>query len=733
MATKAVTLRLGSQTTYRYSIDTYDSTKLGLGPLMTQFAGLGEDAFAGPLPITVARPFEQNVVIPGIFPWAMQWQNNTAGEIDWVFLADAVTASTTRRISMYLFNRRTAVWTWQGCITATPPSGTNHTVRGFVMTYDLETTGTVAVSGTAVTGTSTLFRTNKVCAGNRIGFGSTDPTQITVWYEIASIASDTSITLVATAGTVSAGASYVIEDLRAVFTTTASTSTNGGLFVVKGLQIATFTSLTTTGTTIAAATITDSIRATFWLADAAVVTNTAPLGLDVVAKTSTTSQMAYVLDTVSTAPKVYKYNIRAALTLTAGKDTTTLQFKTGAASPALTGTPSQSNNGRVLTLGHGSHSGTSTLYFTTASNVYAAPLNNVHFASADTAWQSSGGTTASEVPPGGTSTFAASGALNALDYLSNIDKLVVTPLTSTTPFRSYISAYTSSGSTQWDRVFGLDNRQIDQTIADNSVTPVPSLLGNAYTTYSVAGLTYVSIATNNATGAATNRLYALPLGADWEYSTTSNSCIILPAMATTDAVKFTNVFVNEVQVLGVKGNTMTNLGLNTEPLRVSYRTSGITDNSGSWTLLDSTGIFSQTGTTSIQLKLEFRTIGLTCIPARVNAITVLYEDGSTDSHYQPSTANSNITSSIFAWRFSTAFGGTVPTLRIRLFNAVTGASLVDDTTAAHASGTFEKSTNNGSSWSAYDTTDKTNEITYIRYTPSSPSSGIKVRALLTLS
>lgn len=720
MASRAVTTRLGSLNSYRYSVDSYDSTKLGLGPLIYQYAGSAESGYAGPAAVTVARPFEQSTAIASAFPWAMQWQNNAAGEIDWVFMIDNSAAGTSpRKLNMYLYNRRTSVWTWQGFITTAFPSATtNYTSRGLRMTYDLEITGTVAVSGTAVTGTSTLFQTNKVCAGNRIGFGSTDPTQITTWYEISSIGSNTSITLVATAGTVTAGTAYVIEDLRAVLLETNNTTTSGGLYVVKGLQIAAFT---TGGTAIAAASATDSVRAVYWIADASTITNTVAFGMGIEPKTSVSSQMVYVLDTTTT-PTVFKYNIKAALTLTTGKDTTAFQFKTAAAA-ALSGTPTQLNNGRVATLSHGPHSGVPCLYFTTSTRIYAAPTAGI--TSGSTTWLANG-SMATEQPPGSVNTFAASSLISSIEYASNIDKFVVPVNATTTPFRSYVTQYRTDGG-PWDRVFGLDNRQIDQVAVDASTTPVPSMSGASYSAWAEAGLCY--IATTGAT-AILNRVYALPFGADWEYTNLTNSYLVLPAMSTPEASKYTNVFISEDQVLGT-GNTGKNLGLSTEPLRVSYRTSGITDDTGAWTLLDSTGVFSQDGATSIQLRVEFRTIGITCLPARVHGATVLYEDLGTDSHYQPSVANSDAAGKHFAWRFSTAFGSTVPALRVRLYDAVTGGLLLDDTTTASAYGLFEKSTNDGSSWGSYNTTDKASETTYIRYTPTSLGSGIKVRALLT--
>jgi hypothetical protein len=174
-----------------------------------------------------------------------------------------------------------------------------------------------------------------------------------------------------------------------------------------------------------------------------------------------------------------------------------------------------------------------------------------------------------------------------------------------------------------------------------------------------------------------------------------------------------------------------NLRLPTEGYRVYYRTSGITDDSGSWTLIDDTGdLSSATAGTAVQFMFEFRTIGTFCLPARIFSVSCVYEDDTTDSHYQPSVAFSSTTSKQFAWRFSTAFGGTVPTLRVRLYNAVTGGLLVDDTSAS-PTGTWEKSTNDGGAWGAYNTTDKANDTTYIRYTPLSLGDNIKVRALLT--
>ncbi len=706
----------GSLSSYRIGIDTYDQDKLGLGPLMIQQAGSGESAWAGPFSPAVVRPFEFSTSMSVAYPWAIQWSNT----IDWIFLADVSTAAATRKIGYATFNRTTGVLSLVGFITITPPSGTNHTVRGLRMTYDKHTAGPVAVSGTAVTGTSTTWQTDRACVGNRIGFGSTDPTQISTWYEISAIGSDTSITLTSSAGTISAGTAYVIEDLRAVVVSTAATATNGGLFIAKGLRVEAFSAA---GTTIAAATTVDNIRATYWLKDAATETNTTANGCGIESSGTLASKMVWV-GNGTTTQQLFKYNIRAALTLTSGADTSAFRYAT-AVSATLTGTASQANNGRCATLGHGPGSGSECYYFTTTTRVYRTKaLSTV--TTGDTTFIS-GGDVMTEVPPGGTATFGASSLMNSIEYASAIDKLIIAVNATTTPFRSYVTAYNTAGS-QFDRVFGLDNRQIDQGTADSGLAPTPSMTGAAYSLWSEGGVLY--IATIGAT-AILNRVYAIPLSADWEYSATTTSYVLSPRIACDQADRFRRAWVNDVSAVG--GATGKNLGLSTEAWRVSYRTSGISDNSGSWTLLNATGdMAGAAGAAYVQFKLEFRTFGSTHIATRICNVGVAYDDTNTDSHYQFSATQSSAASKQFAWRFSTAFGGTVPTLRIRLYDAVTGSLLVDDNSAS-PTGTWEKSTNDGSTYGSYNTTDKANDTTYIRFTPLSLADSIKVSAVLTLN
>lgn len=726
---------------------------------------------------------------------------------DWVFLADNAAAAATRRMTCFFYDRTTSLFTWKGFITMTyPAGGAAHTIRGMRVVYDTYTTGTVGVSGATVTGSSTTWSTDRIAIGSRIGFGSTDPTQILTWYYINAVGSDTSITIqtnVTASGsggtaanlTIASSTAYVIEDLKVLTTTTATVIAAAGLALTNGLSIDDFV---VGGTAIASATTVDKTKAVYNLVDlesiystgtasatasatilgsgtawaaathlgckigfgsvtpSAITTwytitavasgtsltiNTAvtvsgayvivggngiSCGLAIDDRDSWTQQYAYVIELqAATTPQVFKYNFRANMSLLGGVAT----GKTAACAvlftgiQTVTGTVTQTNNGRIGTLSHGPGSGVKCLYFVSGSRVHRAVLTNI--VAASTTWISDSMT---EIPTGGTTTYGATSLLTSVEIADQIDRLILTSTGAggtTAHHRAYITKYDASGSYVFDHTFMADTAQQDQSTADSSSTPHVSAQGAALSVWSQQGLVYLA---RTGTATTTNIMYAVPLGADWQYANgTVKQRLVTPSLDTTNASKLVRVYASQAGYLGTGGLT-----LPTEPIRIYYRTSGISDDSGSWTLVDQTGdLTAATPSSEIQFAIEFRLIGGLCIPNRVYNMCCTFEDNTTDSHYQPSVGQSSITSKIFAWRFSTAFGGTVPTLRIRLYNSETGGLLLDDTTTASASGTFEKSTNDGGVWGSYNTTDKANETTYIRYTPTSLADNIKVRALLT--
>lgn len=698
------------------AIASYDKTKWSLGSLIRQMSGVNpEQNYIGPNPIALARPMEESTPIPLLYPHVITFSPT----IDWVFAPENLaSASASRRIVAYEYNKLTCQYNYKGFITMTLQTATAHTIRGFRMSRYLHTTGTVGVSGTAVTGSGTSFSTERIAVGSRIGFGTTDPSAVTQWYYISAIGSDTSITLTLSAGTVTAGTSYVIEELRPLLVTTNATAANGGLFVAKGV---TFDDFSTTGTTIAASASTvDNLKLCYWLADAATVTNTVGGGLMLDEEISKTQHDAYVLNgTISVS--VYKYNLRSADTIASGKMTLTGSNILITGAQAVTGTLSQTNNGRIATVAHGPGSGVKSIYFVTTTRVYRAAISNITAGNVN--WQSDNRT---EVPPGSTTTLLATSLLNSIEYMDSIDRFII-PTTGSIAFRSYITRYPTTSGDPFDYAWGTDTKQLDQSTASNDSVPIPmNSLSLPFFPWSENGITHLI---RGGTFATNQHMFAVPFSAHWDFASTTNQRAISPEILTPNCSSFVRAYIENVEFVGTGS-----FDFSPEPYRVYYRTSGISDNSGSWTALNSRGDLSGVGaSTSIQFMIEFQTISIAFgIPARILSVACLYEDLSTLSNYQPSVTQSSATNKNFAWRFSTAFGSTVPALRIRLYDAETGGLLVDDNTDS-PSGTFEKSTDNGANYVTWTNADKTNEDTYLRYTPASLADNIKVRALLTLN
>jgi hypothetical protein len=663
----------------------YDATKINRGKHTAQFSlGAGAvDRFIGPAPVGVANMGESPLAIPSQFIHPVK----ISDDLFWIFGSDAATAAATRRVQLWSWVPSTNTYTLQGAITVTFPTATAHTVRGLRAILENYTTGTVGVSGTAVTGTGTAWNTDRLSVGSRIGFGSTDPNAITTWHQISAIGSDTSITLAASAGTVAAGTPYVIQDLMIVHATTNATATNGGLFVTKGLQYADFQS---PALTIPAATTVDRIKATYWLRDAATITNTAIGGCALGDRDSWSQQYVYSTNGAATSLNIYRYNIRAPLTLTAGAATLTGSDMVITGAQAVTGNISQSNNGRVATLSHGAGNGVPSLYLLTTTRILRVPLSAVVGGSTTFVADSM-----SEVPPGSVNTNISVGAapFAALDISGSLDKLVIAGAGSSGTI--YVTDYYTGGG-QIDRRCGALTPQTPSSLRDtDSPVFVHSVLTNVPFLWVEDGWLFwiYNIA---ATPTTTSALSVYPLAADWEFQAEVPNRIICPKinLGATPA-KLYRVLVNAVENLG--DSTM---GVAPDAFRVQVRTSGIDDNSGAWTDVSPDGDLSGLGTPSaIQFALQFRTAGVIMLPARVLSLALIYEtDDALPSQYRWNFGDFNASNGTFGWVQASLFGGTPGVHTISIYRSDTDALVLTQASTTTTNGTFENW--NGSAWVA---------------------------------
>lgn len=661
----------------------YDATKINRGKHTGQF-NLGStavDKFIGPCPVGVGNFGDSALAIPSQFLYPIKISN----DLFWVFGSDAAAAAATRRVQLWTWVPSTNTYTFVGAITCTFPTATNHTVRGIRAILENYTIGTVSVSGTAVTGSGTTWLTG-LSVGSRIGFGSIDPTQITTWYLISAIGSDTSITLSTSAGTITAGTAYVIQDLMIVQATTNATVTNGGLFVIKGLRYEDFTN---PATTIPAATTVDKIKAVYWLKDAATITNDVIGGCALSDRDTWTQQYVYCTEGAATSLILYRYNIRTPLTLTAGAATLTGTDIVITGAQTVTGNISQANNGRVATLAHGPGAGVSCLYLFTGTRILRVPLSSITSGNVTFVADSM-----SEVTPGGASTNGIAGTTPfvSLDVASSIDKLVIAATAGSGTI--YITDYYTGGQ-QIDRRSGCLTPQ--QILAARDVDSPIFVHANSSAGTALSPSVWVEdgwlfwIYSQSTAG---NAFSAYPLAADADYLADVNNRIICPKINLSAVpAKFYRVLVNAANNLGDF-----RMGVAPDSYIMQYRTSGIDDNSGAWTDVPADGDLSGVSiSSSIQFAFLFRTAGVIMLPARILSLAVIYEtDDALPSQYRWNFGDFNTSNGTFAWVQGSLFGTSLTTHTINIYRADTNALVLTQDSNSNTNGNFQYWT--GSTW-----------------------------------
>ena len=705
----SVEINFATSPTQSYFSGSYDSTKLNLGSFIKQYStGLGENQGISPLDISFTRNLEIAGIASG-FPYVV----DRGGDTQWIFTAELV-AGTNRRIVLFEYSKSQNTYTYRGIVTLVNFIAGNVTVRGLEIMYDTYSTGSVQVNGTTVTGSSTTWSVDRLAAGSRIAFGTTNPISASTWYYTTGSFTDTAISLTQNAGTLGPGTPYVIEDLRLVVPTTNATAANGFTLYAKGI---TYDDFTIGGTNIVTSSL-DNVKAVYNLTDSGSLTATTAAGIAIDARENWQTQSAY-LPTV-TGARVYRYNLRnSLLPLSNSISSGSFIYSTGA--QTLTGTLSQNNNGEIITLGHGPGSGFKSLYFATTTRIYRSDINVI--TSGSTTWTSD---VMVEIPPGGTATIPAGSTMQSVKYAPELDSLVINTGNGT-GFGSYITRYNTTSSPFDNNMFS-SLLYYNQSTADSSVPlPLATTLNAQMMMYPKNGYMHT---VRYSTVATTMGIYNFPYLVDYYYTDILGNqpyqVAVTPAIDTSNVNKFYRVYLNNQRRFGSSPFTIPY-----EPTRLYYRTSGISDNTGAWTLLnDDYDLSSVSPSAQIQFKIAFKNLGVIISPPKVSRLVLTYEDNQTDSHYEPSIAQSNIASRIFAWRQGTTWGSSIPTMRIRIYNIATNTLILEDTTSTGTSGTFEYSTNNGSSWNAWSSS--ADAIgNYIRYTATSLPSSTRTKVVLT--
>jgi hypothetical protein len=164
------------------SYDNYDSLKTVLGPEIYKISGSTPiDYYIGPKE-TVFRDITQDT---GVSNWGDLDAITYKGNKQWLFcLKGFAVPNTTTDIAMYEFDKTDYTYTYKGEIRTANASDNPVTQQGISANLDYYSAGTVSVNGTSVSGTGTNWIEGRIPIGARIGFGSTNPEDITTWYRI---------------------------------------------------------------------------------------------------------------------------------------------------------------------------------------------------------------------------------------------------------------------------------------------------------------------------------------------------------------------------------------------------------------------------------------------------------------------------------------------------------------------------------------------------------------------
>lgn len=648
----------------------YNSSKVNLGTMFTTFT----DGSVSVQPIAVARPY---VAGAASVPVALGCAVSFNSYVDYIFGSDSTTAATTRRVALYRYSKQNGSLDYLGFLQLNfPTNATAYTIRGIQASYNSYTAGYVNAVGWAITGTNTSWITDGMCVGSRIGFGTVDASLITNWYEITAIFSETALGINTFLPTSLTNSVYCIDDLRLVLAMTNANQGFSGLYTVKGLRFENF-AINSQNIGFTTLTTVDNRRSVYFL-DTFPTTFSTACGTDLEPFNSWQSQSAYLLSG-TTNPRVFKYNIRAPLSgIVSGISTSAFLSVTGAQA-SVVGTLSQYGNGRLATAQHGPGLGASSLYYTTTSSVYRAPISGI--TSGSTTWNAE---RMIENPPGTSSTYSLSTTMNTVDYMPGNDRfLIYTQSTFST--RHYVTRY--GVNTEFSGIFALDAKQIDSAASFTDIVPsgISATLGATNFSYTLGNITYVF---RDNTGTALGNIYTHNFTSDFgaDQVAGNSQFIITPVFNCPGNVLFDSVYVN------IQRSYNTNLYNQNppEPIKTWYRTSGFVNNTGIWTSVPVGGALSSIGvSTLIQFKVALRTIGNYCYPNRIYAVGLNYENSADLPSYLNWNYSDSLSTSGTVGFIQNYYYGGVPNLQIDYFDSATNVNILTQTGVATTNGSFQ--------------------------------------------
>lgn len=672
---------------YEYSVS-YDPDVTNIGSGMVQLEDeLGK--WVGPQPLASYAAGFYSGAIPAKVIFALKYNSY----IDYIFTASYNTSALRRPIGLFKFNRNTLKYSFVGRVNLTFTSNTA-VINGISANVVTSSAGTVSVSGTSVTGTNTFFQTHRISTGARIGFGSTNPNSITTWYEISSISSNTGITLNSSAGTMS-NVSYVIEEIQIFL---GISGVNPGIHIVKGIHEGVFS--LSSGTVINYVT-TDNTRGMVALVDnSSSISNL--MGLSVDSFENYTTQYGYCINNLG---QIWQFNLRASLTINVN-GVSTSAYISNTANPNLNIVWHDCM--AIATTNHGVGKNDKSLYFVASSRVYRFSLKNIISPSAFYV------DAMIEILPYNSLSYNISspGSLISIVYDSFSDYFYLGGAS-----KFYRTKFKTEAK-YMDLAFGLNDNILDNQNVLEEYVPKFQVASYSPSTVVDGIIYYLYCHTATTTD---NVLYAISTKGNYDIG--NNSVIITPKLSTPNCLSYNCVYFNDRCLLG--GNIF---GTSTELIELYYRTEGIDNNSGNWTLVKYGDLSDIQPSNFIQFMLKFKIFGSFCVPARVYSLGLTYKDNEDDPLFCKFFYKGNVKDQYY-WKFLNSYNGILPNLEIIIYDTGSSNIILKDNSVA-PNGNFDYSINGGTSWTTWSASNLNANSIIVRYTPLNLPNNLNVAASL---
>ena len=528
-----------------------------------------------------------------------------------IFQRNEASGSQIRKYHLVIFDRFTWTFTHKGFINITfASSGQSAWDFDLVAFMDKATDGLVNLSTSTaeVIGINTTFFDKKISVGARIGFGSTDPEKITTWYYVNRINSNTSLTIDRLPSVNQTNVPYIIEEIRLIILP----NPGFGLYFVKGLNIDDFTINGTV--TIPFANRTDRQKASYNIKESFVPTSTNTYyGMCITPIKDNNTQYLYIKqvdnNNVNNRTRILRYNIRKDLSLDAGTDYSCYDFTTG---QLIVNSWGNAYGGLFhVVMKSGPYANKPSLIYrgvdffirTEESYIVRNALNL----------------------PGETYFIPAINYGNRIQDFRNSFRYIYDDYTD-----FFYNSYSGYGFSALKFQFANELQGYYAIGGQNLYFPgkwnPKNTFNHPFNGYSKTynaknGIIYTFNILNNVQELIHSNIFAMPVGGDNETPMEYENRVICPEIDTHSVSKFNKLLVNYAEEVSSE-----DFPVQPDPFRVFYRTTGIKDNSGTWTRLyfpyDLSTIRVQD---SIQFMFNFKIFGLSMCPARIHSYTLLAE------------------------------------------------------------------------------------------------------------